>query len=69
MLTEYLPILLFIMFDIEIIFLYPWTAIYRELEWFGFFEQRWPHYNWRFCRQGGWICRSGLSRGFRGEEG
>ncbi len=30
--------MLFIIFDVEIIFLYPWAVIYRELGWFGFFE-------------------------------
>jgi NADH-quinone oxidoreductase subunit A len=34
----YLIAMLFIIFDIEIIFLYPWAVIYRELGWFGFFE-------------------------------
>jgi len=31
----YLVAMLFIIFDIEIIFLYPWAVIYRELGWFG----------------------------------
>jgi NADH-quinone oxidoreductase subunit A len=30
--------MLFIVFDIEIIFLYPWAVIYRSLGWFGFWE-------------------------------
>jgi len=34
----YLVAMLFILFDIEIIFLYPWAVVYRELTWFGFFE-------------------------------
>jgi NADH-quinone oxidoreductase subunit A len=34
----YLVAMLFIIFDIEIVFLYPWAVIYRELGWFGFFE-------------------------------
>ncbi len=34
----YLIAMLFIIFDIEIIFLYPWAVIYRELGWFGFLE-------------------------------
>ncbi len=34
----YLVAMLFIIFDIEIIFLYPWAVIYQELGWFGFFE-------------------------------
>jgi NADH-quinone oxidoreductase subunit A len=33
----YLVATLFILFDIEIIFLYPWGVVYRELSWFGFF--------------------------------
>jgi len=28
----------FIIFDIELIFLWPWAALYRQLGWFGFFE-------------------------------
>lgn len=34
----YLVAMLFIIFDIEIIFLFPWGVIYKELGWFGFFE-------------------------------
>jgi len=34
----YLVGMLFILFDIEAIFLYPWAAVYRELKMFGFVE-------------------------------
>lgn len=34
----YLVAMLFILFDIEIIFMYPWAVSFRELGWFGFFE-------------------------------
>ena len=34
----YLVAMLFILFDIEAIFLYPWAVVYRELKWFGFVE-------------------------------
>jgi NADH-quinone oxidoreductase subunit A len=34
----YLVAMVFILFDIEAIFLYPWAYIYRELRWFGFTE-------------------------------
>ncbi|MBW8004570.1 MAG: NADH-quinone oxidoreductase subunit A [candidate division NC10 bacterium] len=34
----YLVAMLFIIFDIEIIFLFPWAVIFKELGWFGFFE-------------------------------
>jgi NADH-quinone oxidoreductase subunit A len=34
----YLVAMLFILFDIEAIFLYPWAVVYRELRWFAFFE-------------------------------
>jgi NADH-quinone oxidoreductase subunit A len=34
----YLTAMLFILFDIEIVFLYPLAAILHELAWFGFFE-------------------------------
>jgi NADH-quinone oxidoreductase subunit A len=30
--------MLFILFDIEIVFLYPLAVILHELSWFGFFE-------------------------------
>jgi len=30
--------MIFILFDIEAIFLYPWAVVYRELKIFGFFE-------------------------------
>ena len=28
----------FIIFDVELLFLWPWTVIYRKLGWFGFAE-------------------------------
>ena len=34
----YLVAMLFILFDVEAIFLYPWAFIFRELGWFGFVE-------------------------------
>src|SRR5213076_618936 len=34
----YLTAMLFILFDIEIVFLYPLAVILNKLEWFGFFE-------------------------------
>jgi NADH-quinone oxidoreductase subunit A len=34
----YLVAMVFILFDIEAIFLYPWVVIYRELKMFAFFE-------------------------------
>src|SRR5579864_8492397 len=34
----YLVAMLFILFDIEAIFLYPWAVVYRDLKFFGFFE-------------------------------
>ena len=34
----YLIALLFIVFDIEAVFLYPWSASFRDLGWFGFVE-------------------------------
>lgn len=34
----YLVAMIFILFDIEAIFLYPWAVVYRQLGLFGFFE-------------------------------
>jgi NADH-quinone oxidoreductase subunit A len=34
----YLVAMIFILFDIETVFLYPWAVVYRELKLFGFFE-------------------------------
>src|SRR5207244_10558902 len=34
----YLVGMLFILFDIEAIFLYPWVVVYRDLKMFGFME-------------------------------
>jgi NADH-quinone oxidoreductase subunit A len=34
----YLVAMVFILFDIEAIFLYPWAVIYRQLKVFAFFE-------------------------------
>jgi NADH-quinone oxidoreductase subunit A len=31
----YLTAMLFVLFDVEVIFLYPWAVVYRELELFG----------------------------------
>lgn len=30
--------MLFLLFDIEVIFMYPWAASYGQLGWFGLFE-------------------------------
>lgn len=32
----YLVAMLFILFDVEAVFLYPWAVVQRELGWFGF---------------------------------
>jgi NADH-quinone oxidoreductase subunit A len=34
----YLVAMLFILFDVEAVFLYPWAVVYRELRWLGFTE-------------------------------
>ena len=34
----YLVAMVFILFDIEAIFLYPWAVVYRQLKLFAFFE-------------------------------
>jgi NADH-quinone oxidoreductase subunit A len=34
----YLTAILFVVFDIEAVFLYPWAAQFRELGWFGLVE-------------------------------
>ncbi len=34
----YLVAMIFIIFDIEIVFLYPWAVVFRELRTFGFVE-------------------------------
>jgi len=34
----YLIAMLFILFDIEIVFMYPWAVLYRQLGWPGFVE-------------------------------
>ena len=34
----YLVAMLFILFDVEAVFLYPWAVIFKSLKWFGFFE-------------------------------
>src|SRR5450755_3375154 len=34
----YLVGMIFILFDIEAVFLYPWAVVYRQLKIFGFFE-------------------------------
>lgn len=34
----YLTAILFVVFDIEAVFLYPWASLFHELGWFGFIE-------------------------------
>ena len=34
----YMVAILFIVFDVEVVFMYPWAVIYRELGLFGFAE-------------------------------
>src|SRR5215216_1520312 len=34
----YLVAMIFLLFDIEIAFLYPWAVAFRELRWAGFFQ-------------------------------
>jgi NADH-quinone oxidoreductase subunit A len=34
----YLTAILFVVFDIEAVFLYPWASLFRQLGWFGFGE-------------------------------
>jgi NADH-quinone oxidoreductase subunit A len=34
----YLVGMLFILFDVEVAFLFPWAVVYRSLKWFGFAE-------------------------------
>ena len=34
----YLTAILFVVFDIEAVFLMPWAAVFRKLGWFGFVE-------------------------------
>ena len=34
----YLTAILFVVFDIEAVFLYPWASLFRELGWFGLVE-------------------------------
>jgi len=34
----YLVGMLFILFDVEAVFLYPWAVVFKSLKWSGFFE-------------------------------
>ncbi len=34
----FLIAILFVLFDVEVIFLYPWAVNFKHLGWFGFFE-------------------------------
>ncbi len=34
----YLVAVLFILFDVEVVFMFPWAVLFRELGWFGFVE-------------------------------
>ena len=30
--------MMFVIFDVETVFLYPWAVLFRQLGWFGFIE-------------------------------
>ena len=32
----YLTAILFIIFDVEVVFMYPWAVVFRQLGWIGF---------------------------------
>jgi len=34
----YVTAILFLVFDIESVFIYPWAVLFKQLGWFGFFE-------------------------------
>jgi NADH-quinone oxidoreductase subunit A len=34
----YLVGMLFILFDVELVFLFPWAVVFRKMGWFGFIE-------------------------------
>lgn len=34
----YLTAILFIVFDVEVVFMYPWAIVFRQLGWFGLAE-------------------------------
>ena len=34
----YLVAMLFVLFDVELVFLFPWAVVVRQLGWFGFLE-------------------------------
>jgi NADH-quinone oxidoreductase subunit A len=34
----YLVAMVFILFDVEAVFLYPWAYVFKQLRWFGFTE-------------------------------
>ena len=37
----YVAAMLFVVFDVELVFLFPWGVILRELGWFGLIEMGW----------------------------
>ena len=34
----FLIALLFIIFDVEVVFIFPWAVLFRQLGWYGFIE-------------------------------
>jgi NADH-quinone oxidoreductase subunit A len=34
----YVVALIFLIFDVEVVFLFPWATVYKELGWFAFFD-------------------------------
>ena len=34
----YLVCMIFILFDVDAAFLYPWAVVFKDLDWFGFIE-------------------------------
>jgi NADH-quinone oxidoreductase subunit A len=39
----YLVAMVFILFDVEAIFLYPWAYVFRSLRWYGFADDLYRH--------------------------
>ena len=58
----YVVALIFIIFDVEVVFLFPWAVVYKELGLFAFVEMMifWAYLHWDWRMSGEKVIWSGL---------
>ena len=59
----YLVAMVFILFDVEAVFLYPWAYVYRELRWENYEGSALHQLNRRYANAVVWIVEEGVKAG------